>query len=82
MSTQRSDPFRELFNDQELSSLFDDEEQPPPGEGLRDWEVQTCPGCAGQGRYVGLFEIEDPCLECGGTGTVRRRRKDPQRPPI
>jgi|GEM_PF-5173556 len=79
MSDYQSDPFRNLFNDKELSSLFDDEEL-QPGEGIRDTEVRTCPGCGGNGRYVGLFEIEDPCQECGGTGTVRqRRRHDPQR---
>lgn len=79
MSNYQSDPFRNLFNDKELSSLFDDEEL-QPGENSRDTEVRTCPGCGGNGRYVGLFEIEDPCQECGGTGTVRlRRRHDPQR---
>jgi hypothetical protein len=75
------DPFRDLFDDKELSSLFDDDEDLKPGESIRDADIRTCPGCAGNGRYIGLFEIEDPCQECGGTGTVRRRiHADPQRP--
>ena len=79
MSDYQSDPFRDLFNDKELSSLFDDDDL-RPGEGIRETEVRTCPGCGGNGRYVGLFEIEDPCQECGGTGTVRRRKnRDSQR---
>jgi molecular chaperone DnaJ len=30
----------------------------------------TCPGCGGQG-----FVIEKPCMECGGSGTLKKRQK-------
>lgn len=75
----RPDPFRDLFDDKELSSLFDDEDEDlASGDELDEEQVTTCPGCAGNGRYVGLFEVEDPCQECGGTGTVRRVSSDDQ----
>lgn len=70
MANYQPDPFRDLFNDKELSSLFDDDDL-LPGGGIEETEIRTCPGCGGNGRYVGLFEIEDPCQECGGTGSVR-----------
>jgi hypothetical protein len=65
----RPDPFRDLFDDKELSSLFDEEdEELANGAELDDDDVDACSGCGGKGRYVGLLEVEDPCRECGGTG--------------
>lgn len=62
----RPDPFRDLFDDNELSSLFEDEE--PTVDADYDEDENACPGCGGKGRYIGLFEVEDPCKSCGGTG--------------
>lgn len=73
-NNHRPDPFRDLFDDQELSSLFDEDEEDEELAGREfdeDEDLQCCPGCAGKGRYVGLFKIEDPCERCGGSGTVR-----------
>ncbi|MFP4598384.1 MAG: hypothetical protein ACLFVJ_09030 [Persicimonas sp.] len=79
-NNHKPDPFRDLFDDNELSSLFDEEdEELATGESFdEDDDPTTCPGCGGKGRYIGLFEIEDPCQECGGTGAVRVRSGDGQ----
>lgn len=29
-----------------------------------------CPGCNGKGKYVGAWEVEDPCKQCNGEGLV------------
>ena len=66
----RPDPFRDLFDDKELSSLFDDDDEELADGDFDEDDAEICPGCSGKGRYIGLFEIEDPCQECGGTGMV------------
>ncbi|QDG52368.1 hypothetical protein FIV42_16955 [Persicimonas caeni] len=77
----KPDPFRDLFDDNELSSLFDDEEEDlATGEDFEEEDPYKCPGCGGKGKYVGLFEIEDPCQDCGGTGTVRPPSSNDDRP--
>lgn len=35
---------------------------------------KECPGCGGEGKYVGLRVIEDPCGQCGGTGRVTQNQ--------
>lgn len=32
----------------------------------------VCPGCLGNGRYVGFRRIEDPCQVCEGSGRLAR----------
>lgn len=67
----RPDPFRDLFDENELSSLFDDEDEDlATGEDFEEDNAFKCPGCGGKGKYIGLFEVEDPCQDCGGTGSV------------
>ncbi|MFW5966789.1 MAG: hypothetical protein ACOCV2_04680 [Persicimonas sp.] len=83
-NNHRPDPFRDLFDDQELSSLFDEEEEGEEfaGEEFDDEELEACPGCSGKGRYVGLFKIEDPCERCGGTGTIHHSSSHDDRTPL
>ncbi|QDG49568.1 hypothetical protein FIV42_02080 [Persicimonas caeni] len=71
MKISLSDYIRDVLKDEEPVYFVD-----PDGE--VDTETDTCPGCAGKGRYVGFRWVEDPCEVCGGSGSVHTCRADPE----
>jgi DnaJ-class molecular chaperone len=63
MKISLSDYIRDVLNDQESARCEDTQRR----EGCSE---MVCPGCSGNGRYVGFRRVEDPCEVCGGSGRV------------